>query len=327
MELFAVEYSSLSVSDLLKMVINYYNLSPDFEIAFLKRGFNDTYLIYSSTNKYILRIYKYNWRSKESITNEVNLLNYLSQNNINVANPIIDKKGDCIQSINAPEGNRHAVLFHFANGNQVRKLTLEQSKLLGIETGKIHVLTQNRVYDECAINYDISVQFENTISTVSPLLIHHKEQLDYLLKLKEEFVTLFNTINPTEIGIGICHGDLQAENFHIEGNKITFFDFDFFGSGALIYDIGVFLWYDQKNKTPEIINAFLKGYHTQRKLMDTELKLIPYFSTLRALFQMTVFCKTNNGKQLPLWPAQQVADFINKVEQWHTKTITKKLFF
>ena len=35
-------------------------------------------------------------------------------------------------------------------------------------------------------------------------------------------------------------------------NQFTFFDFDFFGTGYLAYDIGVFMWYDHKNKTPEI---------------------------------------------------------------------------
>jgi len=48
------------------------------------------------------------------------------------------------------------------------------------------------------------------------------------------------------------------------------------------------------------------------------LLLLPYFSTLRALFQMTLYCQISDGKQLPLWPAQQVADFIKKVEKWMT---------
>ena len=119
---------------------------------------------------------------------------------------------------------------------------------------------------------------------------------------------------------GICHGDLQAENFHIaEDNQFTFFDFDFFGEGCLVYDIGVFRWYDHKNKTPQIMGAFLKGYQAQHKLTATEIRLIPWFSTLRALFQMTLYCKISDGKQLPLWPPQQVSEFINKVKKWQAE--------
>ena len=128
---------------------------------------------------------------------------------------------------------------------------------------------------------------------------------------------MFIDLDKTQLALGICHGDLQAENFHLtKNNQFTFFDFDFFGEGYLIYDIGVFIWYDHKNKPKEIVDAFLKGYQTQRKLTETEIKLLPYFSTLRALFQMTLYCNISDGKQLPLWPAQQVADFIKKVEKW-----------
>lgn len=129
---------------------------------------------------------------------------------------------------------------------------------------------------------------------------------------------MFSDINKEEAAIGICHGDLQAENFYVtHDNQFTFFDFDFFGSGYLAYDIGVFIWYDHKNKPPEIVNSFLKGYETQRKLSPTEKKLLPYFSTLRALFQMGLYCTISDGQALPSWPAQQVADFIHKVKKWH----------
>lgn len=323
MELFPVEYSSLSTKALLKLAIDAYTLPHDCEIQFLKRGFNDTYLLSNQNIKYILRVYKHNWRSKKSIENEIQLLVYLSKNGIHVSVPIADKNENYIHSLNAPEGMRHAVLFSFAEGEQVRKQTTEQSFLLGAETGKIHALTKNKTFSECAFNYDIAIQFKDITTTLSPILSKHKEQLNYLFKLKEEFISAFSNVTISEIATGICHGDLQAENLHLQNDKITFFDFDFFGNGALIYDIGVFMWYDQKNKTPEIIKAFLDGYQTQRKLSPTELKMLPYFSTLRALFQMTLFCKISNGKQLPLWPTQQVANFIGKVEQWHTKAVSK----
>ena len=138
-----------------------------------------------------------------------------------------------------------------------------------------------------------------------------------MVQLKGYFTELFLDLDKTQLAKGICHGDLQAENFHLtKNNQFTFFDFDFFGEGYLIYDIGVFIWYDHKNKPKEIVDAFLKGYQTQRKLTETEIKLLLFFSTLRALFQMTLYCNISDGKQLPFWPVQQVADFIKKVEKW-----------
>lgn len=336
MQFFSVEYSSLSTKSLLESVVINYDIDSNSSITFLKRGFNDTYLISGNVllnsgayslnekeeeknkeKKYILRVYKHNWRSFESIGTEIKLLNHLKNNAVSVSYPIKDKQAKFIQTIQAPEGIRYAVLFSFAEGTPLRKLSAEQSFLLGAETGKIHSLTRDRSFGVTAHNYDIETQFENTLSILKPILSNHIEQYNYLVQLKADFITMFNSIDKMELRTGICHGDLQAENFHITlDDQFTFFDFDFFGTGYLAYDIGVFMWYDHKNKTPEIINAFLKGYQTQEKLSSTELQLLPYFSTLRALFQMTLFCKTNDGKQLPLWPAQQVADFVKKVNKW-----------
>ena len=145
----------------------------------------------------------------------------------------------------------------------------------------------------------------------------YPNEFNYLIQLKDSFIHLFSTLEKNEISFGICHGDLQSENFHItETDQFTFFDFDFLGNGYLAYDIGVFMWYDHKNKSPKIMDSFLKGYQTQQKISITEIKLIPYFSTLRAIFQMTMYCTISNGEVLPLWPANQVADFIKKIDKW-----------
>lgn len=320
MQFFPAEYSSLSVNALLEMVSAVYSISHKPIITFLKRGFNDTYLIESDHKKFILRVYKHNWRSLESIETEMKLLNYLKENNVSLSYPIADKQNNLIQSIDAFEGKRYAVLFSYAEGELKRKLTVEQSYLLGAETGKIHSLTQNRSFGMTAHNYDIRNQFDITLHTLRPVLTHHIEQYEYLMHLQIEFKNKFNSIDKNQLGTGICHGDLQAENFHINSsNQFSIFDFDFFGTGYLIYDISVFIWYDHKNKPKEIIDSFLEGYQTQRTLSETELSLLPYFSTLRALFQMTLYCKISDGKQLPLWPAHEVAGFIKKVEKWFTE--------
>lgn len=318
---FPVEYSSLSAKALLQFVALNYNISESSSITFLKRGFNDTYLIHSDSEKYILRVYKYNWRSLESIETEIKLLNYLRKNKIAVSYPVKDKQENYIHSLQAPEGLRHTMVFSYAEGSSIRKLSEEQSYLLGIETGKIHSLTRNKSFGVTAHNYNIAFQFQQILSNVRALLINHKQEYNYVLKLQDEFLDIFKNSNKSFLAEGICHGDLQAENFHVSsGNQFTFFDFDFFGTGYLVYDIGVFMWYDQKNKPAKIIQSFLKGYETQRKLSAEELRLLPYFSTLRALFQMSLYCKISDGQQLPLWPAQQAADFIKKIEKWHLKT-------
>lgn len=317
MSLFPVVYSTLSADALLERLIKAYHLEAGTGILFLKRGFNDTYLITEKGRKYILRVYKYKWRNLKDIQAELDLLQYLQKNDVCVSVPLPDASNNYIQTISAPEGNRYAVLFSFAEGKQVKKLSPEQSFQLGVEAGNLHLLTENRKWNATSKDYSIEKQFENCIRVLTPVLVDYPGQFNFLMELSRLFQNEFKNINRGELAKGICHGDLQSENFHITAdNRFVFFDFDFSGTGYLIYDIGVFMWYDHKNKPLAIRNAFLDGYESKRKLSKTERRLIPWFSTLRAIFQMTMYCELSDGKQLPLWPSQQVADFVNKIEKW-----------
>ncbi len=320
---FPVNYSSLDTKALLLLVIKEYDLNSESSIAFIKRGFNDTYLI-TETNgkKFILRVYNHFWRTFDSIEAEIELLLKINLRGVNVSIPINNKQNEFYMNIEAPEGNRYAVLFSYAEGKQIRKLDNEQSYLLGIETGKLHLITKELANKNTAQNYDIEFSLNKTLRILTPILNDFKEELLILNLLKDDFTETFSTIIKAELVNGICHGDIQAENIHFsDSNKITFFDFDFFGQGYLVYDIGVFIWYDHKNKTKEIINCFIKGYETQRKLTETEIELLPYFSTLRALFQMTLYCELNDGYYLPQWQPQQIADFVKKIKKWHKSKI------
>ena len=318
MTVFPVEYTTLSSKALLDTVIEAYAFPEATSICFIKRGFNDTYLISTDKTDFILRVYKYNYRSSESIETEIKLLLHLHKNNVSVSYPIADSKNHYIQTINAPEGKRYAVLFTYAKGEVIRKLSIEQSFLLGIDCAKIHKLTCNLSLGTCAQDYELNSQFSKTLTVLKPILHKFPEELNILTKLQDDFLRIFNSPDTSTLSKGICHGDLQAENFHItSSDQFTFFDFDFFGKGYLAYDIGVFRWYDHKNKTTEIMNSFLRGYRTIKELNAIEIALIPYFGVLRALFQMTLICEQHNGSRLPLWKPQQVAEFIRKTNQWY----------
>lgn len=322
---FPVSYSSLNTKSLLKFAIDEYEINPKSTIKFIKRGFNDTYLITEPVDKrYIFRIYNHNWRSSKSIEPEIDLLRLLDSKRINVSVPLINKKNEYYGSISAPEGERYFALFTYAEGIQARKLNSEQSFLLGKETGKIHSITKGLVTENAAQIYDIDFQLNKTLDVIKPILDGFEEEYNYFNQLKADFQNTFSEITKEELVSGICHGDLQAENIHFtQENKLTLFDFDFMGTGYLVYDIGVFIWYDHKNKPKEIIDSFIAGYESERKLTMTEKKLLPYFSTLRALFQMTIYCELNDGNYLPQWAPQQVADFIKKVKKWHEKEALK----
>src|SRR5690349_5500904 len=99
---FSVTSSILSTADLATFVSEQYSLLPNTTCKLLKTGINHTYLIRSDSSTFILRVYSYNWRTKEEITEELNLLTLLKQHGISVSYPVADHTGNFIQKVNAP---------------------------------------------------------------------------------------------------------------------------------------------------------------------------------------------------------------------------------
>ncbi len=320
-----VNYSSIAPSALLSEIRIHFDFKKNATIRFLKRGFNDTYLITEPKGrKFILRVYNVNWRKRKSIVDELALLAELNEARVAVSDPYRLKGGAFHANLAAPEGRRYMALFKYAEGASVQKLTVNQAFLLGIETGRMHKYTEGKSYKYAAQNYEVDYQIRKSYARLKPILKDFPEEWAMMVKIRDDFYENFTVQTIPKLSRGVCHGDLQAENVHFTANNnLTLFDFDFFGNGFLIYDIGVFIWYDHQNKTKEIVDSFLKGYQTQRLLNDTELRLLPYFSTLRALFQMTVYCKLNNGTYLPQWKPEQVAKFVHKMKRWHETEVRK----
>src|ERR1039458_5902414 len=107
---FPASYSTLSPDALASLISKEYGL-VDTRCKLILRGVGDTYLIDSKEGKYILRVYRNSHRNKAQIQEETDLLLALKEAEVPVSYPIIDLSGKVIQSLNAPEGERQAVLF------------------------------------------------------------------------------------------------------------------------------------------------------------------------------------------------------------------------
>lgn len=109
-----------------------------------KRGLNDTYLVKTEQERYILRLYRRGWRTKEDIDFELKLLAFLHQQNQSVAYPIGREDSSFTIEVAAPEGNRYAALFSYASGRAVNeKLVSKQSQRLGEVLAIIHQTLDN----------------------------------------------------------------------------------------------------------------------------------------------------------------------------------------
>src|SRR5215216_2210561 len=122
--LFSVISSILSPDDIAKFLCDKYQFT-NVTCKLLKTGINHTYQVSADEGKFIFRIYSFGWRTVNEISEELKLLNILKQHGVSVSYPLTDTSRSYIQTLPAPEGERYAVLFSFANGNKIQTYNSE----------------------------------------------------------------------------------------------------------------------------------------------------------------------------------------------------------
>jgi Ser/Thr protein kinase RdoA (MazF antagonist) len=306
-------YSTLRLAALQTLLDEKYGMTSA-SLTFLKRGFNDTYLVNTSGDRYILRVYRTGRRSLEEIRSEVKVLLFLGKQNIFVSIPLADANDVFVQPLPSAEGMRYAVLFSFVEGEAIRKPTIDQCHLAGEAIAKIHHSLSSFEPGPMTWNYQPDAVFRFVRASVDSVLAAFPDDLLWLDSLEESFRKRLSGI---VLRNGICHGDLQPENFHfLPGSNVSFIDFDFSGYGPLLFDLGAYTWYDHRGKSREMLQAFYKGYGSVIPLSDQETALIPWFGALRALFLMGMWNAFMDGDANPVWPADQIHAFIGKLKKW-----------
>lgn len=276
----AATSSIISNNFLVELVKEKFKLGPETTCEIIRIGVNHTYLIQTRTDKYVLRLYTFNWRTKLEILEEIKLLLLLNENNIGISYPIQDQSGAYIQKINAIEGERFAVLFSYAKGEVVKNLSKNICYNLGIQIAKLHQVTINKSLQRKSYNPDTLVHWAYLLA--KDFFSESLEEVQYLKKAYEEMSAQFEAIDTSKLRQGIVHLDLWSDNMKIDSDsKITMFDFDNCGNGHLFLDIGYTLMLLFKEEADKDIYAkkaklFCEAYESISPLSEEEKKLIPY---------------------------------------------------
>ncbi|MEM9949738.1 MAG: phosphotransferase [Cyanobacteria bacterium P01_D01_bin.36] len=296
---FPATHSTLSVKALIAEVLSGYEIPKVSELKFLNIGLNDTYVAQVvGGKKYILRIYRANWRSHSEVAYEIEVLNYLGRQGTPVAQPIRRKDGRFIQPLEAIEGKRYAVLFAYALGTP---LTYEEddnarSFNYGKVAAKIHSSSQDFSSAHTRFSLDLNHLMEEPLVSIGPMLSHRSDDWQYLQKLADVIRDCFAAFPSSELEKGFCHGDLHGGNVHFSKDDAAMvFDFDGCGVGWRAYDLSVWRWSARLREKEKICwEPFLSGYQSERSLSEIDLKAIPLFIGIRHFFLLGIH--TSNGQ-------------------------------
>ena len=284
-----VQRSILSASALAGQMLSRYSLPYPVTCHFWNHVIKESYLVNAGESSFMLRVAPANWRSPEQLNAELDLLNFLNQHQLSAPQPVSQKDGTFIQAIHAPEGIRYAILFTLVPGSSP-SMNETTGYRYGEAVAQLHTLTDDYPANRAGFHFDRSDMVDEPLARIEVLFSAHRNEYEYLLEIAPRLNKIAETLPRTAPTYGICHGDLNAGNFHL--NDVagwSLVDFEYFGYGWRVFDIATFFntqLIDQgrTDDTRRILQAFLDGYQARRPLSQPELESLPDFVILRQLW-------------------------------------------
>ncbi|MFS0655529.1 phosphotransferase enzyme family protein [Bacillus sp. 179-C3.3 HS] len=275
----------------LKKAAQLYDFQPD-QITLLGDAENYVYEYQAQNGEsYILKITHTIRRSRTYILGEMDWIQYLSQQGVAVAKPVLSTDGNIVEAVQDQKGGAFLLrVYEKAPGRKVNESdwngTLFQT--LGEYTGRMHRLTkQYHVKDALYKRQEWYEEEQLKLERYIPA------QQTVVLQRKNELMQKLLTLPTSKDDYGLVHADLHHGNFHYHQGEIIAFDFDDIGYHWFVNDISILLynvlWYPvipYENKaefTAEFMSHFLKGYRKENELDDAWLTVIPDFLMLRHL--------------------------------------------
>lgn len=295
MQIFPVTNSTLSPSHIAGFIKDNYITGEPVNARILKTGINDTYLVETSSDKFIFRVYSHNWRTEKEILAEIQLLQLLQEHTIPVSFPLADKQTNYIQAFDAPEGLRYGVLFSFAQGEKMLQMPPAVHYQIGQVMAGMHSITQGLHIDR--ITYTPEVLLVESLDQLARFLPGDSEEMRYMHGLQKYLLKTLAGVTGAHLRRGAVHLDIWFDNLVIDQNEaVTIFDFDFCGNGWLVLDIAYYvlqLFSTEKEEAEYNLKKeqFFRGYESVGSIDAEEKELLPAAAVSLYFFYLGVQCR------------------------------------
>ncbi len=312
---FPVTHSVLAVSGLVHGLLSDYDVGPISDCRLLQHNQNDTYVVQTRENRYVLRIYQarssYTPRRLADVQYELRLLLHLEERGVPVSAPVARRDGTYLRLLRAPEGTRAAALFTDAPGEPVPPHTWDETfaEQFGLAMGTLHAAAADFQCGYRRLGLDAAYLIDRPLRLARHLLAHRPADWVFLRTLARSLKRRIRVLAGQRLSRGVCHGDLLGKtNMHrMRDGTLTFFDFETCGPGWRAYDIAVFRWaLAQLTATAEaerLLGAFLDGYRQRCPLSPADVAAIPLFVAVRQLWFLGL--RTGNWEN---WGQGEVSD-------------------
>ncbi len=298
----------LNAEEALQIIRRHYSLGSIKYCMFIRRGFNDTYLVDTGSKKYIFRLYlngKYYVASHDAYRFELDLVNHLHTRDVPVATAIPTQNGEHLGVMQTAHGQRAFALFNYADGIALSRdsVTNDQGYQLGVALANLHLAANS--FESQFERYKLDLKYlidepirlisEGEKSTDPKDNIKHGRRIIDKLQPIEPYIDRIKSIGTEGDKFGIIHADLHLGNVHFRGNELTIFDFDHCAYGWRAYDLAIASGLPKKQKA-----SMIEGYESKRPLSQEERDSLMDLGNLRNLWDIGDILATENLRKLLL---------------------------
>jgi Ser/Thr protein kinase RdoA (MazF antagonist) len=282
--------SVLSAQDLARLVAENYDIQRPISCQLRSIGGNDTYVVQTERERYILRVYfpRYWVKDPSHYQFEMDWLDFLHQRGLPISYPIRRRDGEFLGAIAAPEGTRYWALMSWAQGQYSYPMDEQQARAFGRGIAEIQQASDEFKSEHSRFHYDLDFLFVDPIERIAELLgAECAEDIAYIAAVGRKAKERIEALDLPKDSYGLVGGDYHGGNNYFADNEPTFFDFEIGGYGYKAYDLAVFYHNNLLNGSMgEQWTPIVAGYESVRPLSEAERAAIVAFAIGRRIWRV-----------------------------------------
>lgn len=266
-------------------------------LDFIHHGENATFKVHTNNGKYLLRLHRDGYHTKDAILEELRWMRRLSETtDINVQKPVysVDKNLVETQHAQSFKNPRHCDLLEWREGQIRRKgITTKNFFTIGKLQAELHNTTENiKVkHRRYWLPEGLVGKSQTKLGDLAGIQNLYVKEYPTLEKCRGyTFRELQKYTKKNKNKLRLIHADLHFGNVIWQKDKPTPIDFDDSGLGFPAFDLAIVLYArgqiykpEQKRERRAAYEALLEGYTSVRDLSKADIEIIPYFILARRI--------------------------------------------
>lgn len=248
----------------------------------LRASANFIFEFYKEGEQFFLRFNDLSERNYSSIEAELNIVKYLGNRSLNVAQPIVSLNGNDIEVVETKLGTFLAVVFEALEGKHLdmEEISDQQAYIWGKSLGNLHA-NLKQLPEKYRVNRPSWKELLLEAKEILPKkeLAAHKEA--------DKLLSWTDTLSLSKENFGIIHYDFELDNVIFNDNTIGMLDFDdssvHWFAADIVYALRSAGDFNLENP---VITTFIKGYKSETDLDMEMLHVSLDFERLHKLISL-----------------------------------------